>query len=101
MSDYQDAFREIFSDIIKWIGYIIAAISISGLFISSEWLVEFYYESINDYGSDDSEVASLLYKSKIEILNFASWLKGLPTGYKVGGIMIGGLLVLIGSLIED
>jgi hypothetical protein len=101
MSNDQDAFREIFSDIIKWIGFIIAVISFSGLFVSSEWLVKPLYETINDYGSNDSEASSLLYKLEIELLNIASWLKGLPTGYKVSGIMIGGLLIVIGSLIED
>ena len=96
-SDFQD----IFSDILQWAGLIIAGVSIAGLFVSSGWLIKALSETMNEFGSNDSEASSFLYKVSIEILNFASWLKALPTGYKISGIIIGGLLLIKGSTMED
>jgi hypothetical protein len=101
MRNDKSDFQDIFSDILQWAGLIIAGLSIAGLFVSSEWLIKASYETMTEFGSNDSEASSFLYKVFIEILNFSSWLKVLPTGYKISGIIIGGLLLIIGSTLED
>ncbi|MFM2139042.1 MAG: hypothetical protein RJA57_1349 [Bacteroidota bacterium] len=89
------------SQFIFWVGMLVFGLALVSFFISSEWIVKTYFETLAEVGSNDSDAANFFQKLVFMLLKFAAWLKQLPMGAKVAGLVIGGLIALAGRLSQQ
>jgi hypothetical protein len=97
LSSNENILKEISSYLFKWIGIIICFLCALGFFISSEWLVTESIKTHTEYLNNDSNASGFLYQFELLMIDIAVWLKKLPAGAKIVGIITGGILWLVHS----
>ena len=100
-----DDVKEIANDVgltfIIWFGVILIVLGATGLFISSTYIIELQATTIETYVGDDSDISILLFTVELYFVQILAWLKELPVGVKIGGIIIGLILTIIASHDND
>jgi hypothetical protein len=92
LSENVEVFKDMSRLFLFWLGVIICLLSVAGFFVSSEWIANNYIKTIAEYSGDDSNASSLLLEVEIFFLKVASWLKKLPIGAKIAGVVVGGIM---------
>jgi hypothetical protein len=88
----ENTYQEISNYFIKWLGIVVCVLSLIGLFINSESILNLIFEMERDHRLNDSNAGEILYSIELFMLNLLIWLKKLPIVAKVIGAIIGGLL---------
>jgi hypothetical protein len=88
-----EVYNEIKRQVFFWSGILIAAICISGLFVSSDWIKDTYHSTMSELDNNDSDAGNILTEALSYILDFAIWLKELPIWIKILGAFGGGAIV--------
>ena len=90
--ELDDTVKQIGSNLAMWLGIVVCVLCVVALVISSETLLRLLIETEMNYTNDDSDASNLLYTVETTLLEFGIWLKKLPVGAKIAGIVVGGIL---------
>ncbi len=100
-AENRDVLKSILLMVVFFTGAIMCAMCAVGFFVSSDFIAEAYYGASKKYSGYDSDAASFLYSVEMYMLRVTAWLKGLSMTVKIAGMVIGGIMMTIGSDWDD
>lgn len=91
-AEIDETIKQIGSHLAMWVGIVVCVVSVIAMFLSTETLAKQLIETEMSYANNDSDAATFLHTLEMTLIEFGVWLKKLPIGAKIAGIVVGGIL---------